>query len=63
MGHALMENRHGLADEMETTLATGTAEREAGNHDGRALAEAGTTLGANRVYDTAGFVRRCVSKA
>ena len=29
MGHALMENRNGLAVDVETTLATGKAEREA----------------------------------
>ncbi len=29
LGHALMEYRHGLAVDVETTLATGTAEREA----------------------------------
>jgi hypothetical protein len=29
LSHALMENRHGLVVDAETTLATGTAEREA----------------------------------
>jgi transposase len=29
LGHALMENRNGLAVDLETTLATGTAERDA----------------------------------
>ena len=29
MGHALMENRHGLAVDGGVTQATGTAEREA----------------------------------
>jgi len=29
LGQALMENRNGLAVDVETTLATGTAEREA----------------------------------
>jgi hypothetical protein len=29
LGHALMENRHGLVVDAETTLATGMAERDA----------------------------------
>jgi transposase len=57
MGHILMENRHGLAVDARLTTATGTAEREAavamvddlpGSHR--------VTLGADKAYDTAGFV-------
>ena len=57
MGHALMENRHGLAVDGCVTLATGVAEREAalamvddlnGSHR--------ITLGADKGYDAAGFV-------
>jgi IS5 family transposase len=57
MGHVLMENRHGLAVDARLTTATGTAEREAavamvddlpGSHR--------VTLGADKAYDTAGFV-------
>ena len=57
MGHAVMENRHGLVVDAAVTLATGTAEREA------AAAMAGEmtgghriTLGAGKAYDTAAFV-------
>jgi transposase len=47
MGHVLIENRHGLVIEATTTLATGTAEREA------AVAMIGTIPGQHRI--TVGF--------
>jgi transposase len=57
MGHALMENRHGLAVDGLVTQATGTAEREA------ALAmldrrprQQRITLGADKAYDVRQFV-------
>src|ERR687885_157666 len=57
MGHLLMENRHGLIIDTETTHATGTAEREAaeamigggGGHNR-------VTLGADKAFDVAGHV-------
>jgi len=59
MGHVLMENRYGLAVDGVTTLATGTAEREAA----LALIDAGPgavgrriTLGADKAYDVRQFV-------
>jgi transposase len=58
MGHALMENRNGLAVGGIATLATGTAEREAA----LALIERvrgsprRITLGADKAYDVADFV-------
>jgi transposase len=57
MGHLLMENRNGLIVDALVTPATGTAEREAalamlGRQAGRHHA----TLGADKAYDTAGFV-------
>lgn len=58
MGHALMENRHGLAVGADVTHATGTAERDAGlalvkrQRRGRRR----ITLGADKAYDVAGFV-------
>jgi transposase len=60
MGHVLMENRNGLAVDVELTQATGTAEREAaldmlGDVPGRCL----VTVGADKNYDTAGFVAEC----
>jgi len=54
-GHVLMENRNGLVVAAALTAATGTAEREAA----LALTEdlrKGATLGADKGYDTAGFV-------
>ncbi|MBT9471893.1 MAG: IS5 family transposase [Pseudomonadota bacterium] len=57
MGHALMENRHGLAVDGLVTQATGTAEREAAlamldRRPGRRR----ITLGADKGYDVAGFI-------
>ena len=52
-----MENRHGLVVGEATTLASGTAERDAGQAMMAALARPGrTTLGADKNYDTEGFV-------
>lgn len=56
MAHALMENRHGLIVDAETTLATGTAEREAALTMGKRNLKAGDTLGADKGYDTQAFV-------
>ncbi len=55
LGHALVDNRHGLAVGATVTPASGTAERDAAI----ALAATvprGATLGADKAYDTAGFV-------
>src|SRR5579863_9652249 len=66
MGHALMENLHGLAVAGTVTHATGTAERDAAlalierprrQRLRRAIRRAGRiTLGADKGYDVAGFV-------
>ena len=60
-GHVLMENRHGLVAQEHLTHATGRAEREA------ALVlldrqSGGCTLGADRGYDTQGFVEAVVAR-
>lgn len=57
MGHVLMENRHGLVVEAQVTQATGTAEREAALQlvDRRPRAHR-VTVGADKAYDTRGFV-------
>ena len=55
LGHALMENRNGLAVGGEATLATGTAEREAATLLTSSLPE-GATLGADKNYDAEAFV-------
>ena len=58
LSHALMENRNGLVVDAETTLATGTAEREAALVMAtRTMTKAGATLGADKGYDTADFVK------
>lgn len=57
LGHALMENRNGLAVDVETTLATGTAEREAAKEMMARSAKPGATLGADKAYDVAEFVQ------
>jgi transposase len=54
-GHALIDNRHGLVVNAEATQATGTAEREMGIAMASVLPE-GATLGADKGYDTQGFV-------
>jgi transposase len=54
-GHVLIENRHGLLVDAELTQATGTAERDAALEMSSAL-RAGATLGADKGYDTRGFV-------
>ncbi len=57
-GHLLMENRNGLILDVLVTQATGTAEREAAlvMLDRRKLPRKRVTLGADRGYDTQGFV-------
>src|SRR6266481_491620 len=57
LGHVLMENRHALVVDARLTLATGTAEREAGLE--MIAARPGNhriTLGADKAYDVASFV-------
>ncbi len=59
-GHVLMENRHGLVVDAELTLATGTAEREAAlTMAARVPRQQRATLGADKGFDTRGFVARC----
>jgi transposase len=57
MGHAVMENRNGLAVSGEVTHATGTAEREAalGWADQRCRKRR-ISLGGDKAYDVFGFV-------
>jgi transposase len=59
MGHAMTENRHGLVVETGFTQATGTAEREEAKAMIERHAPGSTrrlTVGADKAYDTAGFV-------
>jgi transposase len=60
MGHALMENRHGLAVDGGVSQASGTAERDAAlamvdRHRGHRRRR--ITLGADKAYDVAAFVQ------
>lgn len=58
MGHALMENRHGLAIGGGISQATGTAERQTALEliDARGRGRRRITLGADKAYDVAQFV-------
>ena len=57
MGHALMENRNGLAVAGMTTIASGHAERDAALRlIGLKAGNFRLTLGADKAYDTADFV-------
>ena len=57
LGHALMENRHGLVVDAQVTPAHGRAEREAGLQMLERLpGERRCTVGADKLYDTQGFV-------
>ena len=58
MGHALIENRHGLVVQADATQATGKAEREAAlvmidRHDPGS--ERRLTLAADKGYDTSDY--------
>lgn len=58
IGHALMENRHGLAVDGGITQATGTAEREAALAMlDRRSSRRRITLGADKAYDVRQFIR------
>ncbi len=59
LGHVLMENRSGLVVDSRLTLATGTAEREAGVAMVKKRSRPQrVTLGADKNYDTQGFVKK-----
>ena len=60
MGHALMENRHGLLVDFQLTHATGTAERDIVPHllyDAKLRGFHPRTVGADKAYDA----RACVA--
>jgi transposase len=60
-GHVLMDNRAGMAVDAMLTLATGTAERDAATTMARRYPHRRKriTLGADKGYDTRGFVASC----
>lgn len=56
LGHVLMENRNGLAVDVEVTLASGTAERDAAKEmAGRLKGRKRRTMGADKGYDASDF--------
>ena len=57
MTHIVIENRNGLVVDVETTQATGTAEREAAKKMAARTIPPGATLGADKGYDTSDFVQ------
>jgi transposase len=57
LGHVLLDNRHGLVTNVCVTPATGTAEREAALMMAEVSVPDGGTLGADKGYDVAAFVR------
>jgi transposase len=60
IGHVLMDNRGKLAIDTRLTIASGTAEREAAIDMLACLpGEQQKTIGADKNYDTAGFVAAC----
>lgn len=61
LGHALMENRNGLAVGATVTQASGTGEREAALTLAEALPK-GATLGADKAYDVEHFVEALLAK-
>jgi hypothetical protein len=62
-GHDLMENRHGLAVDVELTRATGTSEREAAlvllRRMRQRVRRHRCTLGADKGYDVRDFIAAC----
>jgi len=59
MGHIMTENRHGLIVDARLTEASGTAERDTALDMITDTAGAGSTIGADKNYDTADFVAGC----
>ncbi len=59
MSHVLMENRNGLVVDVDTTPPNGTAAREAALRIIRRQCRRGSTVGADKGYDTRDFVTGC----
>jgi len=59
MGHIMTENRNGLIVDARLSEASGTAERETALDMIADNAAAGSTIGADKNYDTADFVAGC----
>lgn len=59
MAHILMENRNGLIVDVAVSEANGTAERQEALRMLARNAKRGSTVGADKGYDTRDFVRGC----
>lgn len=61
LGHVLTDNRHGLVVDVQASLARGTAERDSAAQMLSGAANSGkrVTVGADKAYDTRGFVKAC----
>jgi transposase len=61
LGHVLTDNRHGLVVNVQASLAEGTAERDCAAQMLSGAADSGkrVTVGADKAYDTRGFVKAC----
>src|ERR1700746_1658622 len=59
MGHLMTENRNGLIVDARVTAANGTAERDTALDMIEDNARPGSTVGADKNYDTADFVAGC----
>lgn len=61
LGHVLTDNRHGLVVNVQASTSDGTAEREVAAQMLADVAGPGkrVTVGADKAYDTKGFVKAC----
>lgn len=61
LGHVLTDNRHGLVVNVQASASDGTAERDVAAQMLSGVSKAGKriTVGADKAYDTRGFVKAC----
>ncbi len=61
LGHVLTDNRHGLVVNVQASTSDGTAERDVAAQMLAGVADPGkrVTVGADKAYDTKGFVQAC----
>ncbi len=61
LGHVLTDNRHGLVVNVQASTANGRAERQVAADMLREVSgsDVWITVGADRAYDTRGFVKAC----
>jgi transposase len=61
LGHVLSDNRHGLVVDVQASASAGTAERDVAAQMLAGVAKPGkrVTVGADKGYDTKGFIKAC----